>query len=171
MSDDAIPPRDPSGLTGWMKVLLFSSLAVNLLIVGAVAGLLLRNDPGSSGKPTAARDISLRDMGYGVFGRALSKEDQKKLNRAIRRQARPLAENRRELRRQTQLLVEALRAEPFDPERVREIADQMQTQVLERQRIAQDLLLAHIENMTPREREAYARRLERKLRPKDDRQR
>ena len=109
--------------------------------------------------------------GYGVFGRALSKEDQKKLNRAIRRQARPLAENRRELRRQTQLLVEALRAEPFDPERVREIADQMQTQVLERQRIAQDLLLAHIENMTPREREAYARRLERKLRPKDDRQR
>ncbi len=169
MEDDRSPTGQKNGRASGGRVLLFVSLALNLLIAGAVVGALLQR---ADSRPPAADNagIALRDLGYGAFGRALSKPDRKELSRAIRQSAREFSANRREIRAQTRLMLKALQADPYDPARVRDIAQNLQARLAERQQIAQQLLLGHINQMTPEERKVYVRRLERLLKPERNRQ-
>ena len=150
----------------WVRVALVVSLGANLLIVGMIAGAMIRHSgEGGAARPARpAAEMTLRELGYGPFGRALSRSDQRAIAEALKGRARDLETNRREFRAQMKALVNALRATPYRPEAVRQIIDRQQARLMERQQIGKDLFLEHLEKMTDAERKRYARRLEKVLR-------
>ena len=148
------------GSSRWVKIVLFTSLAVNLLVIGLVVGALLSGPHG--------RDrTELRGLGYGPFVRALPKEDRSALHGALARNAHSFRDNRAELRAQFEALLTALRAEPFDVSEVERVFAEQRDRILERQLMGQDSLLERIVAMSPQDRAAYADALDRKLRRGD----
>lgn len=99
----------------WMRVLLGVSLALNLLVIGLVVGTMLR-----FGGPDGARQPP-RSVGLAMV-RALPGEERRALLGKIRGEQRA---QRGQREAETRLVLEALRADPFD----RQALDQ----VLERQ--------------------------------------
>ncbi len=95
------PP--PTARRGWLRVALIVSLMLNVLIVGAVAGVALRER------------AAPRDVGLGPFAGALSKEDRRAIGAAVRAERPKLRETMRAEREDRAALLAVLRAEPFDP--------------------------------------------------------
>lgn len=91
----------------WMRVALIASLAVNLLIVGAVAGALLRH-----GGPPPRGGLSFA-MPY---AKALPREARREMMRAVRETGTGEMLHRGARRAQYGAVLAALRAAPFDPE-------------------------------------------------------
>lgn len=151
------PPAAPRPRR-WGKVLLFVSLAFNLLIIGAVAGALL------GGPRDRDRRPALRDLGFGPYVQALPLTDRVALGLAMRREAGAFRENRDVLRRQFEAFLDALRVEPYDHAEVTRIITLGQNQVIERQRLGRVLLLERIAAMDAAERAAYAKALDDALR-------
>lgn len=145
----------------WIKVLLFASLSMNLLVVGLVGGAFLRHAP--TGRYDEARFSPLRELGYGPFIYALSPSDKKEIGRSWFGRSGDLRANRDEVRAQFVTLLELLRKTPFEIEAVQEIVQNQQVKLSERQQIGQQMLLDRIVAMTDSERAAFARRLERSL--------
>jgi uncharacterized membrane protein len=141
----------------WGRIVLFASLALNLLVAGLVGGAILRHDRYGDGAP-------LRDLGYGPFGAALSMSDRHVLTRELVGRAGDLRVNRDDIRRQFAEMLAALRAKPFDPGALQALVGQQRSKLEERQAIGQQLLLERIEAMSDDERAAFADRLERNLR-------
>jgi uncharacterized membrane protein len=160
MSDAPEPKTRKSGI--WLRVVLFSSLAINLLIIGMVAGALLRGGPGPQGRPRA--DVPFFDLGNGPIGRALSGESRQQIGRGMAAREPDLRANREEIRAQYGELIRALRKDPFDPALVERIITAQQRKLLARQDIGKNLLVARVAQMTPEQRAEYATRLERFLR-------
>ena len=154
-------PTKPTGRHGlpWLRIVLVVSLALNLLVVGMVAGAWLRHD-----RSDAVRHGSLRDLGYGPFGEALSVEDRRDLARDLTGKARDLQANRSRIRQEFQAMLDALRTSPFDAETFEAVTTRQQERLAERQAIGRRVLLDRIEAMTDAERSVYADRLERSLR-------
>ena len=150
---------DPSKSRGlpWGRIVLFASLALNLLVVGLVAGAMLRHDRFDSHPP-------LRDLGYGPFGEALSPTDRRALARGLIGHAGDLQANRDDIRRQFAEMLAVLRARPFDAKALAALVQNQQIKLKERQAIGQTLLLDRIEAMSDEERAAFADRLEQNLR-------
>ena len=149
-------PQDQKPLR-WGRVVLFASLAINLLVVGLLAGAMLRHGR-SDGHPP------LRDLGYGPFGAALSVEDRRELGRRMADRAGDLRTNRDDIRRQFAEMLAALRAKPFDGASLAALVAQQETKLAERKAIGQALLLERIAAMSDDERATFAGRLERTLR-------
>jgi len=160
MAEKLTPGRE-SGVN-WTRVLLFSSLAINLLVAGMMAGAFLRSG-GGPGRMSPENSV-LRDLGYGPYGMALTPEERRAVRSAVARKAKDLATNRQELRAQMLTLLEALRKQPYDPAVVHNIVTQQQARLKERWDIGRELLLEHIDAMTDQERAQYAKRLARILR-------
>lgn len=151
-------PTDPPKARPWVKILLFASLALNLAVVGLVAGALL------SGPRDRDRNPILRDLGFGPFVSALPNADKRALTNALREQAGPFRENRRELRRSMEAILDALRQDPFDAEAFSALIEDQRRWILRRQDIGAEALVARISEMTPAERAAYADSLSERLR-------
>lgn len=141
----------------WKGVLLFVSLAINLLVVGLVVGALLA---GPHGRDRTA----LRGLGYAPFVRALPSEDRVALREALARDAESFRHNRSELQVQFESLLAALRKDPFDAGEVERLFAGQRERIVERQRLAQDYLLERIAAMAPQDRAAYADALGMKFR-------
>lgn len=150
----------PTRRLPWMKLVLVLSLALNLLIAGAVAGAWLRHDR----QDDEGRHGSLRDLGYGPFGEALSSEDRRDLAKELLGKARDLQANRSQFRQDFQTMLLTLRTSPFDAEAFRTMTAGQQDRLAERQAIGRRLLLDRIEAMTDGERADYADRLEQSMR-------
>ena len=142
----------------WGRVVLFVSLALNLLVVGVVAGALL------GGPRDRDRDPALRDLGFGPFVSALSRSDRAALRDGLRREAGALRENRAAMRAQFEDLLGLLRAEPYDHAAVRAHVEGQHARVSERMTLGRQLLLERIEAMEPAQRAAYADALDEALR-------
>ncbi len=138
----------------WGKILLFVSLAFNLLIVGLIAGAMLGGPRGSDRNPL------LRDLGYGPFISALPREDKIAITKAMREKGGSIRETRAELRRQFQAFLTALRTEPFDRAEVERLITDQRSRIGERMTLGQSLLLERIEMMSEADRAAYADALE-----------
>ena len=140
--------------TGWIKVLLFTSLALNLAVGGLALGAWLRHDRMAEQRPLRVDQIG------GPYTGALTREDR----RAIWLQMREMRGNgmpgRSEIRATYDAVVQVLRTEPFDAAALRSLVGQQFAAGIARQQIGQDLLLARIETMTAAERAAFADRLE-----------
>ncbi|MDJ0629525.1 MAG: periplasmic heavy metal sensor [Rhodobacter sp.] len=158
---DTNPPQ-PSANRRWVKIVLFASLAFNLLIVGLVAGALL------GGPRDRDRNPALRDIGFGPFVQALPRSDKIAMTRALRREAGAFRENRAALRRQFESFVAALRADPYDHDEVARLVTTGQDRIFERQRLGRELLLERIAGMDASQRKAYAEALDKSLRRRAD---
>lgn len=144
-----------------MRITLAVSLALNLLIVGVIAGALATRDGRNDGTRTLG---ALRDLGPVPFVVALEPEDRRGLTRSMRGEAASLRQNREELRARFEALLTALRAEPFEPDVVAALLGEQRQIGAQRQAIGERLLLEHLSAMTPEERQAYADRLDKSLR-------
>lgn len=154
MTETTSKARTGSGAPkgGW-RVLLVLSLALNLAVIGVVGGALLRGEKGLRPPPRF-------DVAAGPYGAALSPEDRRAIAMRLRQSEAGRAMSPRARRAAMAELVGALRADPFDVQRVADIlADQ--------RRRSQDLVLEleaaildRVATMTPDERAAFADRLE-----------
>ncbi|MGD1885146.1 MAG: periplasmic heavy metal sensor [Paracoccaceae bacterium] len=153
MSDGAAQKK---GTPLWVKIGFGLSLALNLMIVGLVAGFILRGGPPSGG-PVGASYAA-------PYVKALSREDRRKIFRAVRRDGaeRPVS-SRRERRARYDEMVVAIRAEPFVPGGVQAILETQRTEGLTVQSRMQAAWLEHLHQMTSADRQAYADRLEETL--------
>ena len=139
----------------WVRILLAASLALNLAVVGLVAGLMLRG-PGP-----------LRGGGPGLsyalpYIVALDRSDRRAVLGAVRKD--PDLPDRAARRAQFADMLTALRAEPWDRDAVRAVLAQQADGVARVQAVAQEAWLDTIAEMSPQQRADYADTVEAVLR-------
>lgn len=149
--------QDKPGPGRWMRVLLVVSLAVNLAVVGVVAGWALRHGGHHGHHP------SRLDMAGGPLTRALSDEDRRAIGQRMREVWRERGGNRAGIRSSFDALVVDLRAVPFDPDRVAERMREQREGFAARFEMGQDVLISHLAAMSDADRAAYADRLEARI--------
>ncbi|OWU82891.1 hypothetical protein ATO6_21555 [Oceanicola sp. 22II-s10i] len=149
------PDAKPTRLRPWLKVLFAASLALNLLIVGVAGGLALFHGPdGDHRKPPRV------DRYGGPLTGALTREDKRAIWQELRAAYREGRPSRDEMRAEFATVVQALRADPYDPTVVEDSLNRQYQMAVERQRLGQDLLMKRLREMSPDERRAFADRLE-----------
>src|SRR5262252_9796928 len=132
----------------WLLVVLFTSLAVNLVIVGSVAGALWRH----RGPPAWAGVVIPNLLGYASTFAPDRRRQLWEITREERGRMRPF---RREVRAAREETTKALSAEPFDRQQFL-AAQSKQAEAENRARAAvQDLYLKIAESLTPEERRAF----------------
>lgn len=138
-----------------LKIVLAVSLALNLLFVGLIAGAAFRfGGKGGSHGPNL--------QSYGApYMRALPREQRKMMSETLR--AEGLMPSRAERRRFYQDVLEALRAETFDPASVEAAMINQRDVVSGVQTAAQNAWLKVVSDMSPAERLVYADALEERL--------
>lgn len=149
----------PQGGSGkWLRIGLIVSLALNLLIVGAIAGAAL-----SGGKWYHRGPPRMAAMG-GPLTHALAPADRiamaRDLHAAHMDGARPHDVPRKEF----EALIADLTATPFDPAAVKTRLATIQGRFEERMRLGQSALVARLAGMDAAGRAAYAERLAVELR-------
>lgn len=153
--DDPIIATQPR--SGWMRAALIASLALNLGIIGMVAGAVFKN----GGPPHG--EAMVRDVGFGAFTEALSKEDRAALRRAFLANAPEFRDGRRDMRADFKDLLAQLRADPFEADALRAVLNRQQARNAERLALGQTLIFDLLVAMTPDVRQAFADRLEQSL--------
>src|SRR5215831_18020100 len=133
----------------WLLAVLFASLAVNLVIVGSVAGAVWRH----RGPPGWAGVVIPNLLGYASTLPSERRKQIWELTRDERGRIRPF---RREVRAAREETIKALVAEPFDRQQFL-AAQAKQAEAENRARVAvQDLYLKIADNLTADERQAFA---------------
>jgi uncharacterized membrane protein len=159
MSDpDTSAPRKADGR--WMKILLVASLALNLLVAGALIGAVLGHDRDERRE----RSEVPREFMRSPFLGALEGDDRRAVGRELMRDEGSLRENRAELRGRFERLLAAIRAEPFDRAAIEAILDEQRAAGARRLELAEAAVLTRLSAMSPAARAAYADRLDRSLR-------
>lgn len=134
---------------GWIKLLLIVSLACNVAIVGLVIGRSLQphNETGSRG-PDRVVDwiIGMVPEERRVFALAHFAEARDQILAA-----------RAERGPQVAAVVDAIRAEPFDPARVDAALDAMSDGRASSRTVVRERMIALLAQLTPAERDAFAR--------------
>jgi uncharacterized membrane protein len=156
-NDPDMPKTPPAPMRGWIKVLLFTSLAVNLAVAGLAIGAVLRHGDMMGHRADRAGQFG------GPYTSALSREDRRAIwqqMRSMHGEGRP---DRASIRADFAAVVAALRADPYDPGQVRDIVGRQFEAGLALQQAGQALLLDRIEAMSPAERAAFADRLAERL--------
>ena len=133
------------------KILFGISLALNLLIVGAIGGAILRVGKGPMAKHHAS--------GF-LYMRALNFEDKKALKKVIFRN-----KNSRKIIREKEhssyiSAVKILKKDPFDRKAFEDLLDEQTKHSKSRQSSARVALVTQITGMTKEERLIYSERLE-----------
>ncbi|KMK68101.1 periplasmic heavy metal sensor [Puniceibacterium sp. IMCC21224] len=141
------------GRRRWVRIALVVSLALNLAVVAALAGLALRGGP-KMGNAASERE------GGAPYARALEPEDRRVFGRMMRDAFRKSGPERGAIAADYRSAVAALRAEPFDPVALEVVLIRQNTRAVERQQLGQGVLLAYITALTPEQRAAYADRLD-----------
>ncbi|WP_407492773.1 periplasmic heavy metal sensor [Pseudooceanicola sp. MF1-13] len=146
-------PQGPaSRKLGWLRWILLPSLALNLLVLGLIAGHVIFDEPD--------RRVPRVDRMGGPLTFALSHEDRREIGDALRREYRDARPSRAELQAQYQDVIAALRQDPYDRAAIEQaFADQLDG-VTQRVAVGQKVLLDRIESMSADERSAFADRLE-----------
>jgi uncharacterized membrane protein len=147
------PPKARSGAPLWMRLLLLTSLALNLLVVGIVAGAVIHRR-GTDGVAMP------RDPASALYFSALPGEQREALKAGIRREAEHFHVDREALRAEVAATLAVLRAEPFEPAALAERIAAQRRGMAERTAAGDRLLVERVAAMTPAERQAYADRLE-----------
>lgn len=143
MSEQSKPKRR------WMPVLLIVSLAINLLVIGAVVGTALR---------VRNNDHVKAPPGFGsALYRALPKHERQAMRAELSGLHRQGVDHRTA---DFQALGDALRAEPFAADAVEALLGQQAQVMSEMQSALQEQWLIRVSAMSPKERVEYADRLE-----------
>lgn len=142
-----------AGASRSFRMVLFLSLAVNLLILGLAAGFFLRG-PGEGHRRAQFRG------GEAPFMQALEPRDRRALAQSIATRRASPEKHRTRTRERFAGLVAALRADPFDPAALAALLSQQNDEADQRRRQGQDAFLALVEGKSAQERAAIAARLE-----------
>lgn len=140
-----------------LRIALAISVALNLAVLGVVAGAALKHGGAFGGYDGA------RDVGFGPFTEALGREDRKALRQAILSKAPELRSSRKEMQEDTQSLLAVLRADPFDPAGLAAVMEQQRARMVDRLGLGQAVMRDFLIAMTPDARKAFADRLEERL--------
>lgn len=143
------PSKKPRRL--W-RVVLVLSLALNVAVIGAVAGLAI-SGRAMDGPP---QRIS---FDFGPIGRVLEPADRRAIGHSLRTQG-PKPFDRAEMREKMAGLVTALRSEPFDSEAVSREIGSFRKRSDEVQQNAQNAFVAHLASMSAEARAKLADKLE-----------
>ena len=146
--------KSPSKRGGWVKAVFALSLALNLLVVGAVAGAAWRH--GGPGGPDGRARSGGPPSGLSML-RALERDDRRAVLRAARAAQIEPAFDRGAFQAE---LVAALRAEPLDMDALDRLLAQQRAYAGARLETVLGVWRAHVQSMSADAREAYAERLE-----------
>ena len=138
------------GVPGWVKIVLALSLALNLLVVGIVAGVWWRGAPHDHPRLAGARG------GMALIA-ALDRAERRDIFRELRRSG---GLDRSGARLDAAEVLAALRAEPPQIDRLGALIDAQSARGQARQVRMRDALLARIGEMSAEDRRRYADRLE-----------
>ena len=136
---------------GW-RIVLAISLALNMAVVGIVAGFALR---GKQNGPPQRFDLSL-----GPIGAALSREDRRNISRELRNNHDLRRSRNGEMPQVIADLIAALRQDPPDAEALRAAAHAPAMRMMVVQRAASEALADRIMAMSPTGRADLADRIE-----------
>jgi len=150
MTDPNPPAQSSTGRL--MRVLLAVSLAVNLLVFGAIGTAYFTWGHGAH--PHNARGIG------GPLTRALDREDRRAIGREMRRAFRAGGHGGARKRPDFKALIADLRASPFDPDKVEARLTLHRAILGERMEMGQRLLLERLAGMSDAERADFADRVE-----------
>ena len=142
---------------GW-RILLIASLALNLAVLGAIGGWMLRHGigPERAHGPHSAR---LATLG-GPLTHALDAEGRRAIASQLRGERGALEARRAALRQSFEALLTDLRARPFDPARMEARLEAQRAHVTDRLAAGHTALVAYLARMSDDDRAAYADRLE-----------
>ncbi|GHE02691.1 hypothetical protein U879_18345 [Defluviimonas sp. 20V17] len=161
MSPGSPPPQpgprpDPTPRTplnrGW-RILIVTSLGLNLLVLGAIGGALF-------GEWRGHGRVVVRDLGFGPYGAALSRADRVALMQAFARETGGFGAERRLARETFGKLLRVLRRTPFDAGEFGKLMTEQEQHMARRMALGQKLLVQRVESMDARQRHAFADRLE-----------
>ncbi len=144
------------------KRLLVASLALNLVIVGLVAGTFFLGE--TKGPPQRF------DLTAGPMTRAMDVDRRDALRDALRASGAFQPADRTQLRADARALLTAVRAETFDDAAFRAALERQQARLDRGQDAVLDAVTQQISEMTPQERNAFADRLEEQMRRPPQRQ-
>jgi uncharacterized membrane protein len=133
----------------WLLVALFASLAVNLVIVGSVAGAVWRH----RGPPAWAGVVIPNLLGYASTFAPERRKQIWELTRDERSRMRPF---RREVRAAREETIKALATEPFDRQQFLAAQSKLAEAENRARAAVQDLYVKIAESLTPEERQAFA---------------
>lgn len=147
---DVKPPRRPL----WQRVLFGTSLAVNVLIIGAVAGLIL-----SGGRDEGKRPPPLRNGGVAALIGMLPPDHREAMLVELRQIGRERGVSHRTLIEDRNSLVAVITAVPFDPQAFLVALEASQDRFAHYRQDSHVLLADKLAEMDAEEREAYGERL------------
>lgn len=144
-----------------VKIALIASLAVNVLVIGAIIGAMSH---GSDRGPRKNRGGGQENAAIGIYGRALDKTDRRAIGDALRNgQSANSREIRAELGELALHASELLTQSPFDKTAFSDLLQQQQGLIKGRSDAMQGVLVEHIATMSDEQRTAYAKRLQNAL--------
>jgi uncharacterized membrane protein len=152
-----ILPTPPQSAKGWLQIALVISLALNLAIVGMVAGAMYKN------RWSPHSESMVRDLGFGSFTDALSKDDRAALRRNFFKSSPSFRDGRSAMQTDFADLLAQLRASPFDATALRTVLDRQNARNAERLSLGQTLIFELLVGMDDDARQAFADRLEQSL--------
>ncbi|MEO3415405.1 periplasmic heavy metal sensor [Roseovarius sp. CAU 1744] len=147
-------PTGNNGMKPWLRLLLILSLALNLLVVGAVVGAMIT---WSNWRPHHGPRL---ESGGGPLTRALSHEDRRAIGKEMRKAWRDSKQDGHDHHAELAGLVADLKVTPFDPAPVAARLRRHRQSFDERLDLGLTLLLERLTRMTPEERASYADRLQ-----------
>ena len=139
-----------------MRIALAVSVALNLAILGAVAGSFLHERGGMGGRGEMGRDL-----GFGPFGEALAPDDRRVLRDWLKARAPELRSANSQRYADLTAVQAALRAQPFDPAALRAAFEAMRGRMEVQLALGHQALTEVILAMPDAQRLALADRLER----------
>ncbi len=149
-------PKKDNGSGRGMKILFGLSLALNLAVIGIVAGSFLR--------PEGAGHRLSKSPGMSAFGApyvlALPKEDRRAVFQILRKAPREEVPNRQMRREMFRDVLVSLRATPFDADALESAVSRQAESSVSVQSRAQRAWLDVVEAMTDAERADYAAKVE-----------
>lgn len=145
-------PRTGRGI----KIALGLSLAVNLLILGAIGGAMLNGRPDG---PIRDRVDLVRTLGLGPLGRALDRADRNQIVARVGQDRAAVRAEREALLDATMAFIAAVEADPFDRDATAAALALQRENVLRLQERGHAALLDQVDRMSPEARAAFAGRL------------
>ncbi|MGB3177533.1 MAG: periplasmic heavy metal sensor [Albidovulum sp.] len=150
-------PDRKRGAARWKTVVLILSLALNIFILGSMAGRMIAGH-GSHGGWRAP------EVGFGPFTEVLSHKDRRALREAFYQSAPDFRNRRKEAEADFHALASALRADTLDPSAVEQVLAAQTIRTTARLDLGRTLLTKQLLAMSLEERKALAERIETALR-------
>lgn len=138
-----------------LRIALGVSIALNLAVLGIVAGVAISHPP--PGDPS-------RGFAFGPFNGALTPPERKQLREAFHREAPDMRESWKRMRGEFGAMQGILRADPYDPAAFAALLQSQQERGARVMSVAQKLIADHVAALSREDRIAFADRLEEQTR-------